>query len=157
APDQARFEVYDSMLSEAAVLGFEYGYSRDFPGTLVLWGAQVGDFAHRAQIVIDPFIAARGDKWDLLSGGGMPPPHCYGGQGAEHSSARIERYLQLAAEDNLQICQPSTAAQYFHLLRRQALRIWRKPLIVFTPKSMLRHRDSSSPLADFTRERFQNV
>jgi 2-oxoglutarate dehydrogenase E1 component len=157
APDQARFEVYDSMLSEAAVLGFEYGYSRDFPETLVLWEAQFGDFANGAQIIVDQFISAAEDKWDLLSGVVMLLPHGYEGQGPEHSSARIERYLQLAAEDNIQVCQPSTAAQYFHLLRRQAMRVWRKPLVVLTPKSMLRHRDSSSPLADFSRDRFQNV
>jgi 2-oxoglutarate dehydrogenase E1 component len=157
APDQARFEVYDSMLSEAAVLGFEYGYSRDYPETLVLWEAQFGDFANGAQVIIDQFIAAAEDKWDLLSGLVMLLPHGYEGQGPEHSSARVERYLQLAAEDNIQICQPSTAAQYFHLLRRQALQVWRKPLVVLTPKSMLRHRDSASPVEELTRDHFQNV
>jgi 2-oxoglutarate dehydrogenase E1 component len=157
APDQARFEVYDSMLSEAAVLGYEYGYSRDYPETLVLWEAQFGDFANGAQIVIDQFIAAGEGKWNLLSGVVLLLPHGYEGQGPEHSSARLERYLQLAAEDNIQVCQPSTAAQYFHLLRRQALSRWRKPLVVMTPKSMLRHRDSSSDLAELGRERFQNV
>jgi 2-oxoglutarate dehydrogenase E1 component len=157
SPTQARFEVYDSMLSEAAVLGFEYGYSRDYPEALVAWEAQFGDFANGAQIIIDQFIAAGEDKWDLLSGLVMLLPHGYEGQGPEHSSARVERYLQLAAEDNIQVCQPSTAAQYFHLLRRQALRIWRKPLVVLTPKSMLRHRDSSSPIDDLCRDRFQNV
>jgi 2-oxoglutarate dehydrogenase E1 component len=157
APDQARFEAYDSMLSEAAVLGFEYGYSRDYPETLVLWEAQFGDFANGAQIVIDQFIAAAEHKWNLLSGVVMLLPHGYEGQGPEHSSARLERYLQLAAEDNIQVCQPSTAAQYFHLLRRQALSVWRKPLVVLTPKSMLRHRDSASPLADFTADHFLKV
>ncbi len=157
APDQPRFEIYDSMLSEAAVLGFEYGYSRDYPETLVLWEAQFGDFANGAQVIIDQFITAGEDKWGLLSGLVMLLPHGYEGQGAEHSSARMERYLQLAAEDNIQVCQPSTAGQYFHLLRRQALRAWRKPLVVFTPKSMLRHKDSSSPIADFSRDRFLNV
>ncbi len=157
APIKARFEVYNSMLSEAAVLGFEYGYSRDYPEALVLWEAQFGDFANGAQIIIDQFIAAGEAKWGLLSGVVLLLPHGYEGQGPEHSSARIERYLHLAAKDNMQICQPSTAAQYFHLLRRQALRPWRKPLVVFTPKSMLRHPDASSPLADFAAPRFHNV
>ena len=157
APDQARFEIYNTMLSEAAVLGFEYGYSRDYPEALVLWEAQFGDFANGAQIIIDQFVAAGEAKWNLLSGLVLLLPHGYEGQGPEHSSARIERYLHLAANDNMQVCQPSTAAQYFHLLRRQALRAWRKPLIVFTPKSMLRHPDASSPLADFSAPRFLNV
>jgi 2-oxoglutarate dehydrogenase E1 component len=157
APGQARFEIYDSSLSEAAVLGFEYGYSRDYPETLVLWEAQFGDFVNGAQIVVDQFVAAGEDKWGLLSGVVLLLPHGYEGQGPEHSSARMERFLQLAGEDNLQVCQPSTAAQYCHLLRRQALRRWRKPLVVFTPKSMLRHKDSSSTVADLGRERFQNV
>jgi 2-oxoglutarate dehydrogenase E1 component len=157
SPSQARFEVYNSILSEAGVLGFEYGYSRDYPETLVLWEAQFGDFANGAQIIIDQFIASGEDKWGLLSAVVMLLPHGYEGQGPEHSSARMERYLQLAAHDNIQICQPSTAAQYFHLLRRQAMRPWRKPLIVFTPKSMLRNPDASSPLAAFQTPRFQTV
>ncbi|MGH9681295.1 MAG: 2-oxoglutarate dehydrogenase E1 component [Candidatus Acidiferrales bacterium] len=154
---QARCEIYNSTLSEAGVLGFEYGFSRDFPEALVLWEAQFGDFANCAQIIIDQFISAGEDKWDLPSGVVMLLPHGYEGQGPEHSSARIERYLQLAAEDNIQVCQPSTAAQYFHLLRRQALRHWRKPLVAFMPKSMLRHPDASSPIEDFARPRFEWV
>jgi 2-oxoglutarate dehydrogenase E1 component len=157
APDQARFEVYDSMLSEAAVLGFEYGFSRDYPEVLVCWEAQFGDFANGAQIIIDQFVTAGEDKWGLLSGVVLLLPHGYEGQGPEHSSARLERYLQLAAEDNIQVCQPSTAGQYFHLLRRQALSPWRKPLIVMTPKSMLRHKDSSSGLEELTRDGFLKV
>ena len=153
----AFFEVYDSMLSEAAVMGFEYGFSRDYPEALVLWEAQFGDFANGAQIVIDQFLAAAEDKWQLLSGLVLLLPHGYEGQGPEHSSARIERYLQLCGEDNLQICQPSTAAQYFHLLRRQALRKWRKPLVVFTPKSMLRSADAASPVEAFARPRFETL
>jgi len=155
--EQARCEIYNSTLSEAGVLGFEYGYSRDYPEALVLWEAQFGDFVNVAQAVIDQFISAGEDKWNLLSGVVLLLPHGYEGQGPEHSSARIERFLQLAARDNLQICQPSNAAQYFHLLRRQALRHWRKPLIVFTPKSMLRHPDASSPSEHFTHPHFLNV
>ncbi len=157
APKQAWFEVFNSTLSEASVLGFEYGFSRDFPEALVLWEAQFGDFANGAQIIIDQFVAAGEDKWNLLSGVTLLLPHGYEGQGPEHSSARIERFLQLAARDNIQICQPSTAAQYFHLLRRQALRKWRKPLIVFTPKSMLRTPASASSLADLAEARFSPV
>jgi 2-oxoglutarate dehydrogenase E1 component len=157
APDQAHFEVYNSELSEAGVLGYEYGYSRDYPEALVLWEAQFGDFANGAQVIIDQFITSGEDKWNLLSGLVLLLPHGYEGQGPEHSSARIERYLQLAAKDNVQICQPSTAAQYFHLLRRQALGKWRKPLIVFTPKSMLRHPEAASPLAAFSEPCFQRV
>jgi 2-oxoglutarate dehydrogenase E1 component len=157
APDQAWFEAYNSILSEAAVLGFEYGFSRDYPDGLVLWEAQFGDFANGAQVIIDQFIVAGEDKWGLLSGLIMLLPHGYEGQGPEHSSGRIERYLQLAAKDNIQVCQPSTAGQYFHLLRRQALRSWRKPLIVFTPKGMLRHPDAASPLSALSAGRFQTV
>jgi 2-oxoglutarate dehydrogenase E1 component len=157
AGDQARCEIYNSTLSEAGVLGFEYGYSRDYPEALVLWEAQFGDFVNVAQAVIDQFISAGEDKWNLLSGLVLLLPHGYEGQGPEHSSARIERFLQLAARDNFQICQPSNAAQYFHLLRRQALSCWRKPLVVFTPKSMLRHPDASSPIEDFTQQNFLTV
>jgi len=157
AANQARCEIFNSSLSEAGVLGFEYGYSRDYPEALVAWEAQFGDFANGAQVIIDQFISAAEDKWDLPSGVVLLLPHGYEGQGPEHSSARLERFLQLAAEDNLQICQPSTAAQYFHLLRRQALRRWRKPLVVFTPKSMLRRPESSSSLAEFAEEPFLKV
>jgi 2-oxoglutarate dehydrogenase E1 component len=151
---QAFCEIYNSSLSEAACVGFEYGFSRDYPEALVLWEAQFGDFANGAQVIIDQFLSASEDKWNLPTGLVLLLPHGYEGQGPEHSSARIERYMQLAAEDNMQICQPSTAAQYFHMLRRQALRVWRKPLIVFTPKSMLRHPDASSNIEEFTRARF---
>ena len=154
SPNQVFCEIYNSSLSEAGCLGFEYGFSRDYPEALVLWEAQFGDFANGAQVIIDQFISAGEDKWNLPAGIVMLLPHGYEGQGPEHSSARLERFLQLAAEDNMQICQPSTAAQYFHLLRRQALRPWRKPLIAFTPKSMLRHPDASSNIEEFTHPRF---
>jgi 2-oxoglutarate dehydrogenase E1 component len=154
---QARCGIHNSTLSEPGVLGYEYGYSRDYPEALVLWEAQFGDFVNVAQAIIDQFISAGEAKWNLLSGLVLLLPHGYEGQGPEHSSARIERFIQLAAKHNIQITQPSNAAQYFHLLRRQALRHWRKPLVVFTPKSMLRHPDASSPIADFTNKNFLNV
>ena len=153
----ARFEVHNSLLSEAAALGFEYGYARDYPEALVLWEAQFGDFVNGAQTIIDQFIAAGEAKWGLLSGVVMLLPHGYDGQGPEHSSARMERFLQLAASDNIVIAQPSNASQYFHLLRRQALRSARKPLVVFTPKSMLRHPDALSTVAELGKPAFENV
>ena len=154
SPNQAFCEIYNSSLSEAGCLGFEYGFSRDYPEALVLWEAQFGDFVNGAQVIIDQFISAGEDKWNLPAGIVLLLPHGYEGQGPEHSSARPERFMQLAAEDNLQICQPSTAAQYFHMLRRQVRRAWRKPLIVLTPKSMLRHPDASSGIDAFTQPRF---
>src|SRR5712671_5217842 len=157
APNQPFCEIHNSSLSEAGCVGFEYGFSRDYPEALVLWEAQFGDFVNGAQVIIDQFISAGEDKWDLPSGVVLLLPHGFEGQGPEHSSARIERFLQLAGEDNIQVCQPSNAAQYFQLLRRQALRRWRKPLVVFTPKSMLRHPDASSPIEDFARTRFEWV
>jgi 2-oxoglutarate dehydrogenase E1 component len=151
------FEILDTPLSEAASVGFEYGFSRDYPEALVCWEAQFGDFANGAQVLFDQFVVAAEDKWGLLSGLVLLLPHGFEGQGPEHSSARLERFLQLAAEDNIQICQPTTASQYFHLLRRQALRSWRKPLFVLTPKGMLRHVATSSERSLLLSGRFQTV
>jgi 2-oxoglutarate dehydrogenase E1 component len=154
---QARFTVINSILSEEAALGFEYGFSAASPETLVIWEAQFGDFANGAQVVIDQFIVAAEQKWRLLCGLVLMLPHGHEGQGPEHTSARIERFLQLAAQDNIQICQPSTPAQMFHLLRRQVLRPYRKPLVIFTPKSGLRRKASFSPLDELSRGRFREV
>ena len=157
APDQAPVEIYNSPLSEAGVLGFEYGYSLDCPDGLVIWEAQFGDFVNAAQVVIDQFIVSAEDKWNRLSGITMLLPHGFEGQGPEHSSARLERFLSLCAKDNIQVAQPTTPAQLFHLLRRQVLRVWRKPLVVMTPKSLLRNPVCVSPLDDFVKGGFQRV
>jgi 2-oxoglutarate dehydrogenase E1 component len=155
--DQAPVEIYNSPLSEVGVLGFEYGYSLDYPDALVLWEAQFGDFVNAAQVIIDQFISSAEDKWRRLSGVVLLLPHGFEGMGPEHSSARLERFLQLAAKDNIQVVNPTTPAQYFHCLRRQALRRWRKPLVMMTPKSLLRHPNVTSALGECAQGSFQPV
>jgi 2-oxoglutarate dehydrogenase E1 component len=157
SPDQAKVEIINSPLSETGVLGFDYGYSLDCPDGLVLWEAQFGDFVNTAQVIIDQFIVSAEDKWHRLSGLVMLLPHGFEGSGPEHSSARLERFLALAAEDNIQVVYPTTAAQYFHMLRRQVKRNWRKPLIVMTPKSLLRDPRVASSLEELARGKFQRI
>jgi 2-oxoglutarate dehydrogenase E1 component len=156
-PKQARFCVYNSLLSEAAVLGFDYGYSLDYPDMLCLWEAQFGDFANGAQVVIDQFIVSGESKWQRTCGIVLLLPHGYEGQGPEHSSARLERFLQSCAEDNIQVVNVTTPAQFFHLLRRQVMREFRKPLIAMSPKSLLRHPGAVSRVTEFTDGAFQEI
>ena len=157
SPDQPEFSVYDSPLSEFSVLGFDYGYSLAQPNVLVIWEAQFGDFVNGAQVIIDQFISSSECKWFRNSGLVMLLPHGYEGQGPEHSSAHLERFLQLCADDNMQVVNATEPAQFFHLLRRQIHQPYRKPLIVMSPKSLLRHKDARSTLEEFTEGHFRSV
>src|SRR5690606_37034714 len=155
--DQAPFQIYNSHLSEFGVLGFEYGYAMALPHALILWEAQFGDFANGAQVIIDQFLASAEKKWNRQNGLVLLLPHGYEGQGPEHSSARVERFLELCAENNMQIVNCTKPAQLFHVLRRQVKRDFRKPLVIFTPKSLLRHPKCVSPMEDFTKGGFREV
>jgi len=157
AQDQGRFSVYDSPLSEYSILGFEYGHALGQPRSLVMWEAQYGDFSNGGQVIIDNYVAAGEAKWGTISGITLLLPHGFEGQGPEHSSAHLERFLMLCAHNNIQVCNCTTPAQYFHMLRRQVKRSFRKPLIVMTPKSLLRHLRALSPISDLSKGEFQEV
>jgi len=156
-PAQAPIEIWNSPLSETGVMGFEYGFTLDYPEALVLWEAQFGDFVNAAQVIVDQFLVSAEEKWKRLSGLVLLLPHAFEGQGPEHSSARLERFLQLCADDNIQVANVTTPAQLFHMLRRQVLRPWRKPLIVMTPKSLLRHPRAVSTLEELSEGRFHRI